>query len=135
MARIGYASGTVQEIRTQIATLRETGCDTVQAEGQDGACALTALFDYTIGAYGRAGDVLVVTQIDRVAKSMADLRSVWRRLNECGAHLATVDGRVDTSDPDNRKLFLAILDERSTGISELFRSWRELDEPDEPGTV
>ena len=26
MARIGYASGTVQEIKTQIATLREAGC-------------------------------------------------------------------------------------------------------------
>ena len=41
MARIGYASGTAREIDTQIATLREAGCDTVQAEGQDGACALT----------------------------------------------------------------------------------------------
>ena len=120
MARIGYASGTAREIDTQIATLREAGCDTVQAEGQDGACALTALFDYTIGADGREGDVLVVTQFYRLAQSMADLQVIVQRLDERGAFLATADGRVDTSKPDNRermhKLFRAILDEPGAGV-------------------
>ena len=114
MARIGYASGTVQEIKTQIATLREAGCGMVQAEEQDGASALDALFDYTIGADGRVGDVLVVTQFYRLAQSMADLQVIVQRLDERGAFLATADGRVDTSKPDNRermhKLFRAILD-------------------------
>ena len=103
--RIGYASGTVSKIDTQIATLKAADCDTVHAEGQDGASALDALFDYTIAE----GDVLVVTQFDRVAGSFSELQSIAGRLAEYGAHLAVADERVDTADPDNRELFRAIL--------------------------
>ena len=86
MARIGYARDAAQDINIQTAALTEAGCDTIQAEAPDGANALTALFDYTIGE----GDILVVTQFDRLAQSMTDLQTIAGQLDERGAYLATI---------------------------------------------
>ena len=82
MARIGYArvSTTDQDLSLQLATLKAAGCDPIRAEKVSGASTtgrteLAIVLDF-IGA----GDTLVVTRIDRLARSIGDLQDIVRSL-------------------------------------------------------
>ena len=55
-------------------------------------------------AFLRPGDTLVVTRIDRLARSVADLQDVVRELKAKGAHLKATEQPIDTS-PAAGKLF------------------------------
>ena len=51
------------------------------------------------------GETLVVTRIDRLARSMHDLQVVVATLNDKGAHLAATEQPVDTSTAAGKAFF------------------------------
>jgi DNA invertase Pin-like site-specific DNA recombinase len=111
MAVVGYArvSSAGQSLEVQLAQLQETGCEKVFAEKRSGRTTadreqLALALDYV-----RDGDVLVVTRLDRLARSMVDLRQIVDRLNAKGVGFrALQQGAIDTTRSDGR-LMLNIL--------------------------
>lgn len=106
-ARIGYArtSTTDQNLDAQIAALTAAGCTMIRTEQRSGARLddrpeLTTILDFI-----RAGETLVVTRIDRLARSLADLQTIVSRLAGEGAHLAATEQPVDTSTAAGKAFF------------------------------
>lgn len=56
----------------------------------------------------RPGDQLVVTKLDRLARSLKDLLSIVERIEAAGASLVVIDQAVDSSTPAGR-LFLQVV--------------------------
>lgn len=111
MATVGYArvSSTGQSLELQIEQLRAAGCEKLFAEKftgttTEGRDQLEAAVDYV-----REGDVLIVTRLDRLARSLVDLRKIIDRLSakRCGFR-ALQQGAIDTTRSDGR-LMLNIL--------------------------
>ena len=78
MALYGYArvSTLDQDLGIQRAALRVAGCDVIRAEKasgthRDGRTELQVLLDFL-----RPGDALVITRIDRLARSLKDLQDI-----------------------------------------------------------
>jgi DNA invertase Pin-like site-specific DNA recombinase len=111
MAIIGYArvSSVGQSLDVQLEQLRAGGCEKVFSEKFTGTTTkgrdqLGAALDYV-----REGDVLVVTRMDRLARSLVDLRNVVDQLNAKGVGFrALQQGAIDTTRSDGR-LMLNIL--------------------------
>ena len=59
----------------------------------------------TILDFIHPGETLVVTRIDRLARSMQDLQTIVARLKEKGAHLAATEQPVDTSTATGKAFF------------------------------
>jgi DNA invertase Pin-like site-specific DNA recombinase len=59
----------------------------------------------TILDFIHPGETLVVTRIDRLARSMQDLQTIVVRLKEKGAHLAATEQPVDTSTATGKAFF------------------------------
>lgn len=99
MAVYGYArvSTTDQDLTVQETALRAAGCDLVRSEKASGSTTegrqeLATLLDFL-----RPGDALVVTRIDRLARSIADLQDIVRTLKAKGASLRATEQPIDTS--------------------------------------
>lgn len=111
MALVGYArvSSAGQSLEVQEDLLRAAGCEKVFAEKRsgrttDGRDALADALEWV-----RDGDVLIVTRLDRLARSITDLRQIMDRLTAKGvAFRALQQGAIDTSRSDG-KLLLNIL--------------------------
>ena len=73
----------------------------------------------------RAGDTLVVTKIDRLARSALDLLSIVNQLEKEGVSLRVLDQAIDTGTPAGKALLqmLAVFAEFETAI----RSERQMD--------
>lgn len=59
----------------------------------------------TILDFIHPGETLVMTRIDRLARSMQDLQTIVARLKEKGAHLAATEQPVDTSTATGKAFF------------------------------
>lgn len=99
MPLYGYArvSTTDQDLGLQEAALRAAGCDVIRTEKKsgttrEGRTELATLLDFL-----RAGDTLVVTRVDRLARSIGDLQDVVRALKAKGVALRTTEQPIDTS--------------------------------------
>ena len=90
MARIGYArtSTTDQNLAAQIAALKAAGCEVIREEQKSGASLAGRPQLDTILDFIHAGETLVVTRIDRLARSLRDLQLIVDRLKAKGAHLS-----------------------------------------------
>ncbi|EPY02310.1 recombinase family protein [Magnetospirillum fulvum] len=99
MSKIGYArvSTTDQDTGIQVAALRAAGCEVVREEKASGTSTEGRTELQTILEFLRPGDVLTVTRIDRLARSIADLQTIVRTIREKGAALACTEQPVDTS--------------------------------------
>jgi DNA invertase Pin-like site-specific DNA recombinase len=64
--------------------------------------------DHSCGFFLRAGDVLVVKRLDRLARSMGDLQDIVRGLQAKDASLAILDQNIDTGSATG-KAFLNML--------------------------
>ena len=98
-ALYGYArvSTTDQDLTLQRSALKGAGCTVIRDEtasgtSRKGRSELETLMDFL-----RPGDTLVVTRIDRLARSMRDLQNLVYELREKGAHLKATEQPVDTS--------------------------------------
>ena len=98
-AKIGYVrtSTTDQNLDAQIEALTAAGCAMVRQEQRSGATLEGRPELKTILDFIHPGETLVVTRIDRLARSMQDLQTIVRRLKEKDAHLAATEQPVDTS--------------------------------------
>ncbi len=99
MANYGYArvSTTDQDLEIQTDTLKRAGCDVIRAEKRsgttkEGRAELRTLLDFI-----RAGDVLTVTRVDRLARSIGDLQDIVRELKAKGATLKATEQPIDTA--------------------------------------
>lgn len=98
MSLYGYArvSTLDQDLSIQHAALKAAGCEVIRAEKasgtrRDGRTELQVLLDFL-----RAGDTLVVTRIDRLARSLKDLQDIVYELKEKGVALKATNQPVDT---------------------------------------
>lgn len=105
--KIGYArTSTVdQNLDAQIAALAAAGCGMVRQEQRSGATLEGRSELKTILDFIHPGETLVVTRIDRLARSMQDLQIIVTKLKEKGAHLAATEQPVDTSTAAGKAFF------------------------------
>jgi DNA invertase Pin-like site-specific DNA recombinase len=107
MTRVGYArcSSQSQSTAEQERRLAEAGCDLVRAEKESGKSAAARPELQTVLAFLRPGDALVVTRLDRLARSVRDLCEISARLDAAGASLVVLDQSVDTTTPAGKMFF------------------------------
>lgn len=99
MAVYGYArvSSTDQDLSLQEASLRAAGCDVIRAEKVSGTTRTGREELNHLLQFIRSGDTLMVTRIDRLARSVADLQDIVRELRAKGAALRATEQPIDTS--------------------------------------
>src|SRR6187397_227919 len=108
MTTVGYArvSSTGQDLTVQLEKL--AGCDKVFKEKRSGVDAgrpaLKACLDYL-----REGDTLLVTKLDRLARSTADLYRIVSELAERGVSFKVVDDPTIDTTSRTGKLVMGIL--------------------------
>lgn len=105
--RVGYArvSSFGQKLDVQLDKLKHEGCDKVFSEKLSGKKAdnrpeLMRCLDYV-----REGDVLFVTKLDRLARSVIDLHRISQQLEANGVGLKVIDQPIDTTTPTGRLTF------------------------------
>lgn len=111
MTQVGYArvSSTGQSLEIQEEQLRAAGCEKLFAEKRSGTSAETRDQLQAALEWVREGDVLVVTRLDRLARSIVDLRRVIDRLTGKGVGFRCLQqGAIDTTTSEGR-LMLNIL--------------------------
>ena len=98
MTLFGYArvSTVDQDLSIQEKALRAAGCRTIRSEKKSGSergsrSELQTLLDFL-----RTGDTLVVTRIDRLARSMKDLQDIVHDLKVRGIALKATEQPIDT---------------------------------------
>jgi DNA invertase Pin-like site-specific DNA recombinase len=111
MSRLyGYArvSSIDQDLEVQHAALKAAGCDVIRSEKRSGTTRKGRTELETLLDFLRKGDTLVVTRIDRLARSVKDLQDIVFALREKGVALKATEQPVDTSTPAG-KAFLDML--------------------------
>ncbi|MFK8186246.1 MAG: recombinase family protein [Phormidesmis sp.] len=104
MSTVGYArvSSVGQSLDVQLSKLKD--CDKVFQEKRTGTSSqrprLKACLEYV-----RDGDTLVVTRLDRLARSTLHLCQVADQLQQKGVNLKVIDQSIDTGDATGRLLF------------------------------
>jgi len=99
MPVIGYArvSTTDQNLELQENALRAAGCEIIRSEKRSGTTTAGRDELRTILEFLRKGDVLMVTRIDRLARSIGDLQDIVRAVKAHGASLKATEQPIDTS--------------------------------------
>ena len=110
MTVYGYArvSTADQDLTIQEEALKASGCEMIRSEkvsgtSTDGRDELNTLLEFV-----REGDELVVTRVDRLARSVFDLQKIVRDLKTKGVALRATEQPIDTSTPEG-KCFLDML--------------------------
>lgn len=110
MALYGYArvSSSDQDLTLQEQALRTAGCQIIRAEkvsgtSREGRTELQLLLDFL-----RSGDTLVVTRVDRLARSIKDLQDIVCILKKQGVNLKAIEQPINTSNAAG-KAFLDML--------------------------
>jgi len=107
MTKIGYArvSTTDQDNAIQVVALKAAGCDIIREEKASGTTTKGRTELATVLDFIRAGDVLVVTRVDRLARSVGDLQTIVRMVGDKGAALQATEQPVDTSTATGKAFF------------------------------
>jgi DNA invertase Pin-like site-specific DNA recombinase len=106
MAIVGYArvSSVDQSLAVQLDKLQAYACNKIYQEKYSGTTAdrpeLKACLDYV-----REDDVLVITKLDRLARSTFHLTQIADRLKNKGVELVVIDQHIDTSTPTGKLMF------------------------------
>lgn len=106
----GYArvSTIDQDLAIQDAALRAAGCQVIRSEKnsgtqREGRSELATLLEFL-----QKGDTLMVTRVDRLARSVADLQDIVHTLKAKGVALRATEQPIDTSTASG-KAFLDML--------------------------
>jgi DNA invertase Pin-like site-specific DNA recombinase len=119
MRSVGYprVSTDGQSLESQLATLTAAGCERVFSEKVSGTKTDRRALARAIADLG-PGDTLIVTRLDRLARSTRDLLNVLAAIGDAGASFKSLaDGWADTTTPHGR-LMLTVLG----GLAEFERS-------------
>jgi DNA invertase Pin-like site-specific DNA recombinase len=116
---LGYArvSTEDQDLALQRAALQEAGCQRIYAEKVSGATRARPQLERMLDQL-RAGDVVVVSRLDRLARSTRDLLEIAERLKESGAGLRSLaEPWADTTSAAGRMVLTVF-----AGIAEFERA-------------
>ncbi|MFD0981520.1 recombinase family protein [Tropicimonas aquimaris] len=107
---IGYARTSTLEqkhsLAAQVAALKDHGCERVWSEQVSSVAIRKALKDAL--EFVREGDTLVVTKLDRLARSVRHLGEILELMEARKANLRILDLNLDTSTPTGQ-LMLNVL--------------------------
>ena len=106
MPQIGYArvSSTGQSLEVQLAKLSQAKCDRIYQEKRSGRTAERPEFQACMN-YLREGDTLVITRLDRLARSVVHLAQLAKRFQQENIDLLVLDQNIDTSTSTGRLMF------------------------------
>ena len=96
LKRCARVSTTDQDLSIQQAALKEAGCEVIRAEKRSGTTTQGREELRTVLDFLREGDVLMVTRIDRLARSIGDLQDIVRAVRARGAVLKATEQPIDT---------------------------------------
>ena len=98
MALFGYArvSSSDQDFALQVQALRAAGRELIRSEKASGTSRVGRTELETLLNFLRRGDTLVVTRIDRLARSIKDLQDIVHTLKERGITLKATEQPIDT---------------------------------------
>jgi DNA invertase Pin-like site-specific DNA recombinase len=96
--KYGYArvSSSGQDLEVQIDALTAAGCETIRQEKVSAASIQGRDELNTLLEFMRDGDELVITRIDRLARSIRDLQNIVYDLNKKGVTLSATQQPIDT---------------------------------------
>jgi DNA invertase Pin-like site-specific DNA recombinase len=116
MAKVGYArvSSAGQSLQVQLDKLKAANCERIYQEKASGTTASRPEF-ISCMAYLREGDTLVVTKLDRLARSVLDLAKTIERFKSEKIDLCVLDQSIDTSTPSGKLLFNMLAARAPTG--------------------
>ena len=108
--KYGYAriSTSDQDLEIQRNTLKSVGCEVIREEKVSGTSLKNCSELTTLTEFLRRGDELVVTRIDRLARSIRDLQNIVNDLTEKGVNLYVTEQSINTTS-QNGKYFLEML--------------------------
>ncbi|MDH3636212.1 MAG: recombinase family protein [Gammaproteobacteria bacterium] len=119
MAKVGYGrvSSIGQSLDVQKSKLDEFGCDKIYLDKHTGTTADRPKLK-EVRSYVRQGDSLIITKLDRLARSTFHLTQIADELKQKGVDLVVLDQNIDTSTPTGKLLFnvLASIAEFETEI-------------------
>ncbi len=119
MPKVGYArvSTIGQSLDVQLSKLSGYGCDEIFKDKHTGTTADRPKLKQC-RKYVRKGDSLVITKLDRLARSTYHLTQIAEELKDKGVDLIVLDQNIDTSTPTGKLLFnvLASIAEFETEI-------------------
>jgi DNA invertase Pin-like site-specific DNA recombinase len=105
---IGYArTSTIEQqasFEAQRAQLKSSGCEKVFCEQVSAISPAREQLEAAL-EYAREGDVLVVTKLDRLARSVPHLCEIGKHLDAKGVGLKVLDQAIDTTTPTGRLMF------------------------------
>ena len=96
--KYGYArvSTTDQDLTIQIDALTAVGCENIRQEKVSGTSTQGRDELNTLLEFMREGDELVVTRVDRLARSIRDLQNIVYDLNKKGVTISATEQPIDT---------------------------------------
>ena len=110
MATFGYArvSTDAQTLDVQIAQMKHAGADTIFREKVSGARADRPELARLLRKIG-PGDIVLITRLDRLARSTRDLLNILATIGERGAAFRSLsDAWADTTTPHGRLLITVL---------------------------
>ena len=107
MTKIGYArtSTIEQNLDSQIIALKAANCEIIRTEQKSGSNLTERMELNNILEFIHKDEYLVVTRIDRLARSLKDLQIIADRLKAKGANLYAIEQPVDTSTATGKAFF------------------------------
>lgn len=119
MSKIGYArvSSVGQSLEVQLEKLKAAGCEKIYREKRSGKTSARPEFQNCMN-YLREGDTLVITRLDRLARSVIHLAQVATRFQKENIDLIVIDQAIDTTTSTGRLMFnmLAAIAEFETDL-------------------
>lgn len=104
---VGYARTSTVEQRAgfeaQLRDLESFGCEKIFSEQLSSVDSRRTELECAL-EFVREGDALVVTRLDRLARSVSDLTQIVGKLESKGVRLRIVDMAIDTGTPTGRLL-------------------------------
>ncbi|MCI0563928.1 MAG: recombinase family protein [Nitrososphaera sp.] len=104
--KIGYArvSTQKQDLSLQLDALQSAGCATIYQEKVTGSKRERPELQKMMNQI-RAGDVVVIWKLDRLARSLTDLVSQVNEMQAKGAELQSLNDHIDTTTPQGKFTF------------------------------
>ena len=105
--KVGYArvSSTDQNLDNQIQALEAFGCEKVFQEKQSGKTAENREQLQLALEFVREGDILVITKLDRMARSVLDLNLIAKKLQDKRVDLKVLTQEIDTTTTYGKLVF------------------------------
>ena len=113
MAIYGYARASTleQNVTIQEDALRRAGCEVIRSEKVSGSSRAGRSELALLLQFLRHGDTLMVTRVDRLARSIKDLQDIVHELRAAGVTLRATEQPIDTSSAAG-KAFLDMLGDK-----------------------